>query len=148
MLFRSQFLLVGDEKGVTTLTAGALNSFDGIVDVAGVKRIVTTVDEGELPGVDCLGQRPAERVPGPPECRRAKSESAEARLVGRQYDRLSPCLACQVSREVVRKCRCALIGIADGRTGVIHDDACRTDVNENPRPRELAVLGTAERLLA
>src|SRR5262249_52385589 len=74
---------------------------------------------------------------GPPDCRRAKSKGAEARLVGRQYDRFSPCLACQVSREVVRKCRCALIGIADGRTGIIHDDACRTDVNENPRPRIL-----------
>ena len=67
---KRQFLLVGDEEGVTTLTAlqGALNSFEDIVDVAGVKDIVTTVDEGELPGVDCLGQRPAEWVAGPPEC--------------------------------------------------------------------------------
>src|SRR5215467_14569850 len=66
---KCQFLLIGDEEGVTTLPAlqGALNSFEDIVDVAGVKGIVTTVYEGELPGVDCLGQRPAEWVAGPPD---------------------------------------------------------------------------------
>jgi hypothetical protein len=38
---KRQFLLVGDEKGATTLTApqGALNSFDDIVDMTGVKGI-------------------------------------------------------------------------------------------------------------
>src|SRR4029077_5086013 len=120
-----------------------LNGFDDIVHMAGGKRIVSSINEYELPRVDCLWEPTAEWVAWPPKCRWAKCEGAETKLVGRQHDWLGACLACQGGGKGVRGRRCTLLCLYDRGTCIVHDDSRRADVDEGRCP---GFLGRRQKL--